>query len=50
MKEEAQRQLEELLLTRTFKDLKVIISGLNWHDSSKNLLEKIFEQLEDVTN
>ena len=50
MKQEAQRQLEELLLTRTFKDSKVIISRLNWHDSSKNLLEKIFEQLEDVTN
>lgn len=50
MKEEAQRQLEELLLTRTFKDLKVIISGLNWHDSSKNLLKKTFEKIEAGTN
>ena len=50
MKQEAQRQLEELLLTRTFKDSKVIISRLNWRESSKKLFEKTLEQLEAGTN
>tara|TARA_Y100000991_G_C21806648_1_gene277777 strand:+ start:349 stop:537 length:189 start_codon:yes stop_codon:yes gene_type:complete len=50
MKEEAKWQLDELLLSHTFTDSKVIISRLPWHKSSKKPLKRPFEKIEVGTN